>query len=438
MPRLPLEGVRVLDITQIWAGPYATQLLADWGAEVIRVESTQIAPIFSRVFTLERVPPTPGVFWLAHPDWELGQRHWNRFALFNVHARNKLSATMDLTRPDGREVFDRLLRISDVFIENNTPSTIDKLGLSYDAVRKQKQDIIMVRMPGFGLGGPYQSYRAMGNHAEALVGHTWIKGYTDSDPSLLSRTTIGDGVSGLYAALATMMALRFRRRTGKGQLIEQAQVEAMASFLPQQIVDYTMNRRVERALGNRDHSMAPHDCFPCKGENEWVIITIGDDEEWESFVRALGNPSWATDPRFATVIGRYECQDELYALISQWTRAQDPYQVTELLQAHGVTAGPVIHDKDAFSDPQYQARGFFQELTHEDCGTHLYPGIMWKASGHPNRIRRPPCRLGEHNEYVYRELLGYTAEEYSRMETEGHIGTAYVHDLEEQATSSTS
>ena len=159
-----------------------------------------------------------------------------------------------------------------------------------------------------------------------------------------------------------------------------------------------------------------------------MTIAIGTDDEWESFARALGNPAWAEDRRFATVTGRYNNQVEIGEHIARWTRDHDPYEVANLLQAHGVAAGPVIFDKEAFSDPQYGARGFFEPVTHVDCGTHLYPGIMWKASEHPNEIRMPPCRLGEHNGYVYSELLGYTPGEYTQMEVDGHIGTSYVID----------
>ncbi len=428
MQRLPLEGVRVLDITQIWAGPYATQLMADWGAEVIRIESTQIAPISTRVWSRERTPPPPGIWWLAYPDWEMGENRANRFALFNVHARNKRSVTMDLTRPEGRAVFDSLLQVSDVLLENNTPTTMAKLGIDYKSVRRQRPDIIMVRMPGFGLDGPYTNYRSMGNHAEAVSGHTWLRNYTDTDFSACSATTVGDGIAGLYGAFATVSALRARRRTGRGCLIELAQVEAMASFMPRQILECAINRRVPSALGNRHWSLAPHDCFPCKGEDRWVTIAIGTDDEWEGFVRALGGPGWARDRRFATVTGRYNNQDEIGKHITKWTLERDPYEVASLLQTHGVAAGPVIFDEDAYSDPHYDARGFFQSVTQMDCGAHLYPGIMWKAEGHPNQIRMPPCRLGEHNEYVYSGLLGCTPEDWARMEAEGHIGTYYAID----------
>ncbi len=428
MPSLPLEGVRVLDITQIWAGPYTTQLLADWGAEVIRIESTQIAPISTRVWSHEWIEPTPGIFWLAYPDGKMGENRANRWALFNIHARNKHSATMDLTRPEGRAVFDSLLQISDVLVENNTPTTMAKLEIDYESVRRQRPDIVMVRMPGFGLDGPYTDYRSMGNHGEAIAGHTWLKNYTDTDFSEISTTVVGDGVAGLYAAFAAMSALRARRRTGKGALIELAQCESMASFMPRQVLEYAINRRIPNAIGNRHWSLAPHDCFPCKGEDQWVTIAIGTDDEWDSFVRTLGSPEWALDPRFATVTGRYNSQTEIGEHIARWTRERDPYEVANLLQTHGVAAGPVIFDKEAFSDPQYNARGFFEQVTQVDCGTHLYPGIMWKASGHPNEIRMPPCRLGEHNDYIYSDLLGHNAEYRAQMEAEGHIGTSYVID----------
>ena len=429
MAHLPLEGVRVLDITQIWAGPYATQLLGDWGAEVIRIESTQIAPIFTRVWSRERAAPVRGVWWIAYPDWELGEERANRFALFNVHARNKLSGTMDLTRPEGREVFDSLLRLSDVLVENNTPTTMAKLGIDYESVRRQRPDIIMVRMPGFGLSGPYRDYRSMGNHGEAVSGHTWLKNYVDTDFSEVSTTTVGDGVAGVYAAFATVSALRARRRTGKGCLIELAQCESMASFMSRQVMECAVNRRIPSALGNRHWSYAPHDCFPCRGEDHWVTIAIGTDDEWEGFVRALGSPAWAQDPRFATVTGRYNNQVKIGEHVTRWTRDRDPYEITTLLQAHGVAAGPVVFDEDAFSDPQYTARGFFESVSHVDCGTHLYPGIMWKASGHANGIRTPPCRLGEHNDYVYSRLLGYGPEDYRGMEAKGHIGARYAIDV---------
>ena len=429
MARLPLQGVRVLEITQIWAGPYACQLLADWGAEVIRVESTQLVPTETRVWSPTRQEPLPELWWLAHPDWDQGENRANRWVLFNIHARNKLSATMDLTRPEGRAVFDDLVRVSDVVIENNTPTTIAKLGLDYETLRSLRPDLVMARMPGFGLHGPYSDYRAMGNHGEAISGHTWLRNYTNTDFSVVSTTVVGDGIAGVYAAFAVMAALRERRRTGKGQLIELAQVESMASFMPRQILEYAMNGRVPSALGNRHWSLAPHDCYPCKKEDTWVTIAIGTDDEWEAFVRAVGSPDWALERRFATVTGRYNNQDDLTAHISRWTSERDPYEIATLLQDHGVAAGPVIFDEDAFSDPHYASRGFFEQVTQEECGTHLYPGIQWKLAAHPNEIRLPPCMLGEHNKYVHQELLGTSLEDYARLESEGHIGTYYDVDL---------
>lgn len=426
MKKLPLEGIRVLDITLVWAGPFATQVLADWGAEVIRVESIQHIPRSTRIGPADPFVSSKGDWWTAYPNRDPGDSPWNRWNLFNLHARNKKSVTIDLRTEEGREIFMRLVQVSDVFLENNVPETIEKLGLTYEELRKVKTDIIMVRMPGFGLDGPYKNYRMFGNHAEAAVGHINIRGYADRNLTDDLTTVISDALGGLNAAVAALMALRHRRRTGKGQLVELSQSEGLASYLPHSILDYTMNRRVHKAMGNRHHSMAPHGCYPCRGEDRWVTIAVSSDEEWKQLCQAMDYPALADDPRYSTILSRYRNQDELDQLISQWTKQRDSYEVMELLQRHGVASGPVIDDKDAFSDPHIKAREFFKEITHAECGTHLYPGFMWKSSRHDNEVRIPPCRLGEHNEYVYKELLGYSQEQYERLEREGRIGTGYV------------
>ncbi|MFQ5872405.1 MAG: CaiB/BaiF CoA transferase family protein [Dehalococcoidia bacterium] len=427
MKRLPLEGVRVLDATLVWAGPYATQILADWGAEVIRVESISHIPAVTRVVTNDPYDTSlDGGWWLSYPNRDPGEMPWNRLAYFNVHARNKLSMTVDLTEPEGLRIFKRLIEISDVFIENNVPQTTEKLGLTYEELRRVRGDIIVVRMPGFGLSGPYKNYRMYGNHAENLVGHAYIRGYTDDNLSDELTTFVSDALGGLNGAVAALLALRHRRRARKGQLVEVPQAEAMTCYLPEPILDYLMNRRIHSTLGNRHRSMAPHGCYPCKGQDRWVVISVSSDDEWQALVDALGNPAWSREPKFSTVLSRHKHQDELGRLISEWTCQRDPYEVMHIFQHHGVTAGPVMDDHDAYSDPHVRAREFFNSVTHADCGTNLYPGLMWKQSNHPNRIRIPPCRLGEHNEYVYKGLLGVSKGKYEHLKREGHIGTSYT------------
>jgi len=188
-------------------------------------------------------------------------------------------------------------------------------------------------------------------------------------------------------------------------------------------MDYTMNGRVQDTPGNRHPFMAPHGCYRCRGEDRWVAIAVASDEEWQGLCRAMGNPDWTKNERFADSLSRYRNQDELDRLIEEWTSQHDAYAVMFALQREGVATGAVLDDRDAYNDPHLKDRGFFQELTHPDCGTHLYPGIMWKMSKTPNAIRTPPCCLGEHNEYVYKKLLGVSDEEYAQLDKEGHIGT---------------
>ena len=357
-----------------------------------------------------------------YADTDPGQRPWNRYPLFHSHARNKLSCTMDLRQPKGLEMFKRLVSVSDVVVENNAAGAMEKLGITYDMLREVKPDIIMLRMPGLGLTGPYSGFRTYGSMVDEIVGHQWLRGYPDMDPSMTTGVVYSDGSAGVHGAFAALIALRHRNRTGKGQLIELAQAETIIPYLGDAILDYTMNGRVQRSLGNRHRSAAPHGCYRCRGDDRWVCIAVFTEEQWQGLRRAMGEPEWTKDPRFADTLSRYRNQDDLDQLLEEWTGEHDHYAIMYALQKEGVPAGPVIDDRDAFNDPHLEERGFFQELTHPDAGTHLYPGIAWKASRTPNAIRSHPCCLGEHNEYVYKQVLGVSDADYAELEREGHIG----------------
>ena len=433
MAGLYLEGIRVVDITVVWAGPFACQLLADWGAEVIRVEScqhwmvntrgTQARPPQSIISNEIAMPWARG-----YPGWKAHPRSWNRFPWFNTHARNKLSMTVDLTKPEGMDIFKRLIRKADIFLENNAPDAMDNLGITYDMLRAEKPDIIMIRMPGWGLTGPYKYYRAFGSQMEHTVAHSYLRGYRDMDPTSLTSTYHCDSAAGGTAAFAAVMALRRRDRTGQGQFIEVAQVEAMIPQLGQSMLDYTMNGRVQKTVHNWDPALAraPHNCYCCKGDDRWINITVTSEEEWEALCRAMGNPPWTREERFSDTLSRIKNQEALDKLVEAWTLQHDNMALMHLLQKEGVPAGAVFNAESAYNDPHLKDRGFFQQMTQEDCGTHLYHGLTWKASKTPNRLRLPPCRLGEHNEYVYKKVIGVSDEEYARLEAEGHIGMDFI------------
>ena len=426
--KLPLEGVRVMDMTVVWAGPYCTTLLADLGAEVTRVESIQVFGPPTRgsmarpsKFAIESMPPFIG----GMPGRDPTDKPWNRYPLFNAHARNKRSMTVDLLRPEGKDVFNRLVAISDALVENNPTETMTKLGISYDELKDINPGFIMLRMPAYGNSGPYQNHRSLGIHIEGVIGHSLLRGYPDLDPGANTQVYMADAAAGVGGAFALTCALNHRRRTGEGQLVELSQAENAIPFLGQAFMDYSMNGRSQSTLGNR-HPTAIQGVYPCSGEDEWVAITIFDDRDWELFRSAIGDPDWARTPEFDSHESRRANHDLLDERIANWTRGRGHRDAMGLLQAHGVAAGAVLNQRDAFHDPHLQARGMFEKAYQEDVGTHWYPRAPFRMSGSDVKIRRGPVRLGQDNEYVYKTLLNVSDEEYDALVVAGHIGEEYA------------
>lgn len=430
--RLPLEGVRVLDVTVVWAGPHCTQLLAEWGAEVIRVEPLQhIQPNTRGAETrVTRAAAEAGRgtgLLLAHtyPDRDPGERPWNRLPAFNSHANSKRSVTLDVMEPGGIEVFERLVAVSDILVENNAPDTIERAGITYEHLSQVNPRLIMLRISAYGLSGPYKYYRSFGTHIEAAIGHHYIRGYPDLDASMTGDAYTADAAGGVQGAFAVLLALRHLRRTGKGQMIELSLAENFLPYLGEAVLDYTMNGRVRQPQGNQHPSHAPHGVYPCLGEDRWIAIDVGSDAEWAAFCRVLTMPSWLDDPRFATTLSRWRNRGVLDQLIAERTGGEDAFDLFHRCQAAGVVAGPVQNEADVYACPQLEARGFFQRMNHPEAGEHLYPGLNLRMVETPNGFRRPAPRLGEDNDYVYHELLDLSDQEYERLRQRGHIGTAY-------------
>ena len=431
--RLPLEGVRVADITVVWAGPHVTQLLAEWGAEVIRVEPrTRIQPSTRGA---ERVTPSAqqlkdlaaqGQTLGAFPDFEGGADPWNRGASFNSHARNKLSMTADIMTAEGREAMLRLVEVSDVVVENNVPETIDKAGIGWDELHARNPALVMLRMPGFGLSGPYQNYRGYGLHMEAMIGHTHIRSYPDEPIEAAGDVVTSDAIAGIQGAFAVCMALRHVRRTGHGQLLEQPLAEAFLPIIGDYLLDYTANGRDTEPQGNRHRSHAPHNYYPCREEGAYLAIDCDSDEAWRALCGELGAAELLASERWQTAAGRHGDQRDLDRALAEQTRQHDQHALFLGLQAVGVICGPVQDEAQAYACPQLAARGFFEEATSASAGTHAYPGLNVRLAHTPNALRSGPPLLGEHNAYVYRELLGYSAAEYHALEASQHVGRDYA------------
>jgi crotonobetainyl-CoA:carnitine CoA-transferase CaiB-like acyl-CoA transferase len=429
MNGLPLEGTRVVELTHIYAGPYASMQLADWGAELIRVETIQTLVLSTRgQYTwvpqemLDQAKISGSAAGMAFPDWDPGPRPWNRSASMTSTGRNKLSMTADLLRPEGRDILGRLLQEADVFIENNVPDTMEKLNITYEWVRELNPNIIMIRMPAFGLTGPYTNFRCLGLHVDGVATHSHTKGYADTEPSRRGETVAPDAAAGAAGAFATLMALWHRKRTGKGQMVELTLAENFIPFMADSVLDFTMNGRVRGTIGNRDYRMAPHGVYPCAGDDHWMTLAVATDEEWQGLCEVMGDTELAVDPRFADAASRWNNQDELDDIVSEWTRQQDHREAFHRLQKHGVPAGPVLDELEALEDPHLVERGYYEPLDHPEMPTLRYHGPLWRMSKTPNKLRLPPPLLGEHNSYVYKDVMGFSENEYLHLEAEGHIG----------------
>ncbi|MCL0089946.1 CoA transferase [Dehalococcoidia bacterium] len=412
MTELPLEGLRIISLSQVYAGPYAGKLLADMGAEVIKIESAVRSGRGGR-------QPQPGA---VYPDGQPGETPYNRSAYYNELNRNKYAVGLDLSGEQGREIFKKLVRISDVVLENFSPRVMANFGLDYPTLRQIKPEIIMVSISAYGQTGPYRDYVSFGRGIEAMSGLSQVTGYEDSQP-LGPGIAYADATAGLHAAFATLVALRHRRRTGKGQHIDLSLRESLIPLLGEHLLDYSMNRRSPQRRGNRDSSATFQGCYRCRGDDAWIAIAICDDGEWRAFCSALGNPPWTTEERFATSSRRQQNQRDLERNIERWTTGHQPGEAMCILQQAGIRAGAVRSADELTRDPHLWERDFFEMVTHPEAGTHAHPGISWKLSRTPGRIRMPAPCFAEHNDYVFGELLGMSKEEMAKLAEKGVIAT---------------
>ncbi|MGE0135440.1 MAG: CaiB/BaiF CoA transferase family protein [Dehalococcoidia bacterium] len=429
--RLPLEGIRILDFTVVLAGPYATMQLADWGAEVIRVESLQhFAP--STRGQLAHPPPemvaalASGAAGTGYADGPLEPRAWNRSSAFNAHARGKRSMTVDLSRPEGQAVFERLVAMADGVIENNLPPNIEKQGVTWERLSAINPRLVMLRIPGFGIEGPYRSLRSMGHFMEAMAGHPAIRTYPGLSYEYIPLGVPSDAASGIAGAFAFLCGLRYRDRTGKGLFIEQATAENFVPLIGDFVMDYTMNQRLWSQMGNDHAWLAPHNVYRCKGADDWITIAVRDDGDWRALCHAMYREDLLADGRFDTMAHRHEHRAELDAILGDWAAERDAHWVMNRLQRAGVPSGAVMTEADIFEDRQLNARAFFRPVDHPETGTQLHLAPAWRASATPRPIPRHAPRLGEDNEYVYRGLLRYSEADYRRLEELGHIGMDYA------------
>ncbi len=411
----PLEGFVVVDMSEVWAGPMASSMLGDLGATVIKLES------FPRP-SLTRLTGQAIGYSGNDPD---APRPWDRSALHNMANRNKLGITLNLKDARGIGLFEKIMGKADAVITSFTAGTSARLGVDYGSIVRMNPNIVMLGMSGWGEEGPYQGYAALGSALDGFTGHHAMRGYDDTDDSTTPLVQHTDATAAVMAVYAVLAALHYRERTGRGQWIDMSQVETFLHHLGGPFMDFAMNGRNPQKWGNRHPRHAPYGCYRCEGEDQWIVINITSEEEWRALCVATGNEGWLRDGRFADEEHRRRNADALDEGIGEWTRQRDKMESMQLLQAAGVPASAVLDDEDLYRDPHLATRGFFQEMVHPAAGTHRYPGFLWDLTAVKQRPPRPPNGLGEHNDWVYGEVLALGADEIEGLRVAGVIGEEY-------------
>jgi crotonobetainyl-CoA:carnitine CoA-transferase CaiB-like acyl-CoA transferase len=423
--RPPLSGIRVLDLTTVWSGPYATMLLADLGAEVIRVENPWVLPPTTKGYHARPILSNPGALGSMYGPAVVDRpdRPWNRHALNNSLARNKLSCTIDIRRPEGLELLMRLAERSDVFIENFKSSGLANLGIQTSELQARNPRLLIVRMPPTGTTGDWSGYTGFGAQFDGLTSMLWLTGHLGADLTESPGTTYMDGASGPGAAFATVAALRYRASTQRGQVVEFAQSENILNHLGDVFVDCQLGVEPKR-WGNRDRWRAPQGLYRCRGDDRWLAISVRDDDAWIALATAIGREDLARDPRFASLDQRLTHHDELDEVLGRWTAEQSATEAFHVLQQAGVAAAPLLDDGLFAADPHLRERRWQQPLNSLDVGTHLHPG--WPYRGVPQEWRRGSPVLGQDNEYVYKEILGVTDGDFERYREEKILAEDYL------------
>jgi crotonobetainyl-CoA:carnitine CoA-transferase CaiB-like acyl-CoA transferase len=404
--RLPLAGVRIVDLTAFWAGPAATHLLAAFGAEVIKVESIQ-RPDGIRY---------SGGMRTDVDDW------WEYSWVFHAMNTNKRSITLDLDSEEGRRLFLTLVAGADVVIENFSPRVMEHFGLTADVLLGINARLAVARMPAFGLDGPWRDRVGFAPTMEQIGGLAWVTGLPDGPP--VAPRGACDPLAGVHAAFAVTAALVFAERTEAGQHIELPMIEAVLGAtavqpLESEVFGVTLGRR-----GNRGHGAALQNLYRCAGDDEWIAVTVANDDQWQALVGVIGHPAWADDARLAEAARRWDLADDIDARLANWFAGRQLYSVVEKLADAGVPAAPVVSPSLVTENPQLRDRGFFEPLTHPRTGPDGYPRPPFAPlNGRDRWLTRPPPTLGQHNSEVLRDLCGLSDDDLARLAADGVIGT---------------
>ena len=403
-----LEGIRVLSLEQVHVLPWGTGFLADFGAEVLRVESAD-----------HMQDRRSGPF----PEGQMGDEWWNEGGTFAYWARNKESLCLEVTHPLGKETFLKLVEKCDIVTDNFRPGTMRRLGLDHESLAEVKPDIITLSCTAYGHTGPWRAYGARARTVDAACGLSYLTGY-EGGHSIRASSNYMDHTGGLNIAYALLLAIYNRRRTGKGMRVDLSMYETGVSCIAPATLEAQTGVKRQR-LGTAHIWKTPHNVYPCRGDNRWVTIDASSDQEWRSLRRAMGEPEWARDSRFDTALGRWDHRRELDQHLGLWTSTRDNQEVMHLLQEHGVPAGAVNTAQDLVADPHLNERSYFDVFDNPNAprvGSRVFAGRPFRIPQIPVSMRMVSA-LGQHNMHALREIAGLSDEEIDRLVEQGVVST---------------
>lgn len=398
-----LSGIRIADFSWFAVGPGIASYLADHGATAIRIES------HTRPDGFRSTPP-----------FKDGKPGINRSGVFSVFNSDHYGSTLNLKHPRAKEVAKRFVKWADVVVENFTPGTMDRLGLGWEQLSKIKPDLIMLSTCNQGQTGPHANHPGFGSHLTSLSGFVSMSGWPDRDPAVIWGPYT-DFVSLGFGVVALIAALDYKRRTGKGLQIDLSQYESSLPFLSPFLLDFTVNNRVAARNGNRCAYASPHGTYPCRGEDRWVAIAVLTDKQWKTFCEASGYREWETDARFSSLALRKKNEEVLDLLVTSWTAQYEAEDVAARLQSVGVPCEVLKNSHEVCTDPQLNYLGKFTPLTHPEMGEQLYEGPGYILSKTPADLHMASPCLGQHNEMVYTQILGYSDEEFTDLLNSGAL-----------------
>lgn len=402
-----LDGIRVLDLSWVYAGPVLTAILGDFGADVIKVESAKRLD-YGRTGRPLNASSESG---------DTGNAP-NEIPLFHTLARNKRSICINFGSEAGRDLVRRLVPHCDVVVENFAPGVMDRLGFGYDALRELRSDLVMVSISGMGQTGPRSGRRAYAPTTSAYSGMESLIGYPGEKVLGAMGLNYGDPMVGLWASFALMAALHQRAETGTGAHIDISQMEATACLVGEAFLDLQLSGTTPFLIGNTHPRLAPHGTYPCDGVDSWISLAVASDDEWAALCKAIGDPECVDDARFSSGPARVANAGDLDEIVSAWTRRLDAESAALTLQSAGVAAAPVYSVEDQFSDPHFLERGVFTPVEHPAIGTEWLPRSPWVLSETPGSIRAPAPDLGQHTDEVLTEILGLTSGELDRLHSD--------------------